>query len=95
MGEAGEDGFGFPGDTKTLQRHLCVCQLTRALGLQHALDTEGKLRLITELKAHYHHGLQFGKNSRTSLSLTTTMGTASIPLYVSNPSSSIPLRLSV
>uniref|UniRef100_A0A8C8G7M0 N-alpha-acetyltransferase 25, NatB auxiliary subunit n=1 Tax=Oncorhynchus tshawytscha TaxID=74940 RepID=A0A8C8G7M0_ONCTS len=60
LGEAGEDGFGFPGDTKALQRHLCVCQLSRALGLQHALDTEGKLRLITELKAHYHHGLQFG-----------------------------------
>uniref|UniRef100_A0A674ALQ0 N-alpha-acetyltransferase 25, NatB auxiliary subunit n=1 Tax=Salmo trutta TaxID=8032 RepID=A0A674ALQ0_SALTR len=62
LGEAGEDGFEFPGDTKTLQRHLCVCQLSRALGLQHALDTEGKLRLITELKAHYHHGLQFGKS---------------------------------
>uniref|UniRef100_A0A8C8G8K0 N(alpha)-acetyltransferase 25, NatB auxiliary subunit n=1 Tax=Oncorhynchus tshawytscha TaxID=74940 RepID=A0A8C8G8K0_ONCTS len=62
LGEAGEDGFGFPGDTKALQRHLCVCQLSRALGLQHALDTEGKLRLITELKAHYHHGLQFGKS---------------------------------
>ncbi|CAB1352257.1 unnamed protein product [Coregonus sp. 'balchen'] len=62
LGEVGEDGFGFPGDTKALQRHLCVCQLSRALGLQHALDTEGKLRLITELKAHYHHGLQFGKS---------------------------------
>ncbi|XP_055721822.1 N-alpha-acetyltransferase 25, NatB auxiliary subunit isoform X2 [Salvelinus fontinalis] len=62
LGEVGEDGFGFPGDTKALQRHLCVCQLSRVLGLQHALDTEGKLCLITELKAHYHYGLQFGKS---------------------------------
>uniref|UniRef100_A0A8C7F153 N-alpha-acetyltransferase 25, NatB auxiliary subunit n=1 Tax=Oncorhynchus kisutch TaxID=8019 RepID=A0A8C7F153_ONCKI len=60
LGEVGEDGFGFPGDTKVLQRHLCVCQLSRVLGLQHTLDTEGKLCLITELKAHYHYGLQFG-----------------------------------
>uniref|UniRef100_A0AAZ3PPZ1 N-alpha-acetyltransferase 25, NatB auxiliary subunit n=1 Tax=Oncorhynchus tshawytscha TaxID=74940 RepID=A0AAZ3PPZ1_ONCTS len=60
LGEVGEDGFGFPGDTKALQRHLCVCQLSRVLGLQHTLDTEGKLCLITELKAHYHYGLQFG-----------------------------------
>uniref|UniRef100_A0AAY5KAD4 N-alpha-acetyltransferase 25, NatB auxiliary subunit n=1 Tax=Esox lucius TaxID=8010 RepID=A0AAY5KAD4_ESOLU len=59
LGEAGEDGFRFPGDTKALQRHLCVCQLSRALGLQHALDTEGKLSLIAQLKAHYHHGLRF------------------------------------
>uniref|UniRef100_A0A667YVB7 N-alpha-acetyltransferase 25, NatB auxiliary subunit n=1 Tax=Myripristis murdjan TaxID=586833 RepID=A0A667YVB7_9TELE len=60
LGEGGEEGFAFPEDTKALQRHLCVCQLSRALGLHHALDTDGKLRLITELKAHYHHGLQFG-----------------------------------
>uniref|UniRef100_A0A667Z3K4 N-alpha-acetyltransferase 25, NatB auxiliary subunit n=1 Tax=Myripristis murdjan TaxID=586833 RepID=A0A667Z3K4_9TELE len=63
LGEGGEEGFAFPEDTKALQRHLCVCQLSRALGLHHALDTDGKLRLITELKAHYHHGLQFGKTS--------------------------------
>uniref|UniRef100_A0A6Q2Y3J2 N-alpha-acetyltransferase 25, NatB auxiliary subunit n=1 Tax=Esox lucius TaxID=8010 RepID=A0A6Q2Y3J2_ESOLU len=62
LGEAGEDGFRFPGDTKALQRHLCVCQLSRALGLQHALDTEGKLSLIAQLKAHYHHGLRFRKS---------------------------------
>ncbi|XP_038845669.1 N-alpha-acetyltransferase 25, NatB auxiliary subunit isoform X2 [Salvelinus namaycush] len=62
LGEVGEDGFGFPGDTKALQRHLCVCQLSRVLGLQRVLDTEGKLCLITELKAHYHYGLQFGKS---------------------------------
>lgn len=60
LGEQGEDGFTFPEDTKSLQRHLCVCQLSRALGLHHSLDVGGKLRLIAELKAHYHHGLKFG-----------------------------------
>uniref|UniRef100_A0A673CTK8 N(alpha)-acetyltransferase 25, NatB auxiliary subunit n=1 Tax=Sphaeramia orbicularis TaxID=375764 RepID=A0A673CTK8_9TELE len=63
LGEQGEEGFAFPDDTKALQRHLCVCQLSRALGLHHCLDVDGKLRLITELKAHYHHGLKFGKNA--------------------------------
>ncbi|XDV54833.1 hypothetical protein PO909_023036 [Leuciscus waleckii] len=58
----GEDGFAFPGDTRALQRHLCVTQLSRCLGLQHALNTDGKLGLIKELKAHYRHGLQFGKS---------------------------------
>uniref|UniRef100_A0A673CPJ8 N-alpha-acetyltransferase 25, NatB auxiliary subunit n=1 Tax=Sphaeramia orbicularis TaxID=375764 RepID=A0A673CPJ8_9TELE len=61
LGEQGEEGFAFPDDTKALQRHLCVCQLSRALGLHHCLDVDGKLRLITELKAHYHHGLKFGE----------------------------------
>uniref|UniRef100_A0AAQ6A1W2 N-alpha-acetyltransferase 25, NatB auxiliary subunit n=1 Tax=Amphiprion ocellaris TaxID=80972 RepID=A0AAQ6A1W2_AMPOC len=60
LGEQGEEGFAFPEDTKALQRHLCVCQLSRALGLHHSLDIDGKLRLITELKAHYRHGLKFG-----------------------------------
>lgn len=64
LGERGEEGFAFPEDTKALQRHLCVHQLSRALGLQHALDAEGKLLLIAELKAHYRHGLKFGENIR-------------------------------
>ncbi|CAN9504593.1 unnamed protein product [Ophioblennius macclurei] len=58
-----EDGLRFPGDTKALQRHLCVCQLTRALGLHHALPPDDKLQLISELKAHYRHGLHFGLNA--------------------------------
>lgn len=58
--EQGDKGLSFPEDTKALQRHLCVCQLSRALGLQHSLSVDGKLQLITELKAHYHHGLKFG-----------------------------------
>ncbi|TRY53975.1 hypothetical protein DNTS_015538 [Danionella cerebrum] len=60
LGMAGEEGEAFPADTRALQRHLCVTQLSRSLGLQHALNTGGKLSLIKELKAHYHHGLQFG-----------------------------------
>lgn len=65
LGEQGEEGFAFPEDTRALQRHLCVCQLSRALGLHHALNPEGKLRLITELRAHYRHGLKFGKSTDT------------------------------
>ncbi|RXN26394.1 N-alpha-acetyltransferase auxiliary subunit-like isoform X2 [Labeo rohita] len=62
LGAPGEDGVALPGDTRALQRHMCVTQLSRSLGQQHALNTEGKLGLIKELKAHYRHGLQFGKS---------------------------------
>ncbi|KAL2099939.1 hypothetical protein ACEWY4_004333 [Coilia grayii] len=65
-GEEGEGeggaAAGLPSDTRALQRHLCVTQLTRNLGLHHALDTPAKMQLITHLKAHYQHGLQFGKS---------------------------------
>ncbi|KAK1800814.1 hypothetical protein P4O66_005996, partial [Electrophorus voltai] len=59
LGPVGEDGVALPGDTRALQRHLGAAQLSRCLGLQHALSTDGKLALIHELKAHYRHGLQF------------------------------------
>ncbi|KAK7895482.1 hypothetical protein WMY93_020807 [Mugilogobius chulae] len=62
LAEPGEE-YAFPVDTKALQRHLCLCQLSRALGLHHSLDVDGKLKLISELKARYHHGLIFGKNA--------------------------------
>ena len=62
LGERGEEGFAFPEDTRALQRHLCVCQLGRALGLHHGLDADGKFRLVAELKAHYRHGLKFGES---------------------------------
>ncbi|XP_063065865.1 N-alpha-acetyltransferase 25, NatB auxiliary subunit [Engraulis encrasicolus] len=58
----GDTPAGLPSDTRALQRHLCVTQLTRSLGLHHALEPAGKLQLITQLKAHYQHGLQFGKS---------------------------------
>uniref|UniRef100_A0A4W4FDN9 N-alpha-acetyltransferase 25, NatB auxiliary subunit n=1 Tax=Electrophorus electricus TaxID=8005 RepID=A0A4W4FDN9_ELEEL len=61
LGPVGEDGVALPGDTRALQRHLGAAQLSRCLGLQHALSTDGKLALIHELRAHYRHGLQFGK----------------------------------
>uniref|UniRef100_A0A4W4FBD8 N-alpha-acetyltransferase 25, NatB auxiliary subunit n=1 Tax=Electrophorus electricus TaxID=8005 RepID=A0A4W4FBD8_ELEEL len=60
LGPVGEDGVALPGDTRALQRHLGAAQLSRCLGLQHALSTDGKLALIHELRAHYRHGLQFG-----------------------------------
>ncbi|KAL4617229.1 N-alpha-acetyltransferase 25, NatB auxiliary subunit isoform X1 [Arapaima gigas] len=62
LSEPQEDGVALPGDTRALQRHLCVAQLSRALGLHHALDPPGKLDLIRQLKTHYWHGLQFGKS---------------------------------
>ncbi|KAF5906862.1 N-alpha-acetyltransferase 25, NatB auxiliary subunit, partial [Clarias magur] len=62
LGAAGEAGTALPGDTRLLQRHLCVTQLSRCLGLQHALSPDRKLALIHELKQHYRHGLQFGKS---------------------------------
>ncbi|KAK1128168.1 N-alpha-acetyltransferase 25, NatB auxiliary subunit-like isoform X1 [Acipenser oxyrinchus oxyrinchus] len=56
-----EGAIALPADTKALQRHLCVVQLARSLGLHHAMDREHKLSLIHELKTRYRHGLEFGK----------------------------------
>ncbi|RXM91230.1 N-alpha-acetyltransferase 25, NatB auxiliary subunit [Acipenser ruthenus] len=58
-----EGAIPLPADTKALQRHLCVVQLARSLGLHHAMDREHKLSLIHELKTRYRHGLEFGKSS--------------------------------
>ncbi|KAJ8263493.1 hypothetical protein COCON_G00159500 [Conger conger] len=59
---AGAPGeLAVPGDTRAMQRHMCVSQLSRALGLQHALEPSAKLGLLQELKSRYRHGLQFGK----------------------------------
>lgn len=69
LGQPGPDGLAFPDDTKALQRHMCVCQLSRALGLHHALDAAAKLRLVAELKAHYRHGLKFGEEHGGSIYL--------------------------
>ncbi|XP_077478311.1 N-alpha-acetyltransferase 25, NatB auxiliary subunit isoform X1 [Stigmatopora argus] len=55
--------LAFPDDAKVLQRHLCTCQLSRALGLHHSMDATAKQRLANELKSHYRHGLKFGKNT--------------------------------
>lgn len=74
LGAEGEAGMALPGDTRALQRHLCVTQLSRCLGLQHALSPDGKLALIRELKCHYHHGLQFGKLLLESELFISSMG---------------------
>lgn len=71
LGAPGEDGVALPGDTRALQRHLCVTQLSRCLGLQHAADTQGKLSIIKELKAHYRHGLQFGKHRTREVKISS------------------------
>ncbi|XP_028830383.1 N-alpha-acetyltransferase 25, NatB auxiliary subunit isoform X1 [Denticeps clupeoides] len=62
LGAPENNGVALPGDTRALQRHLCVSQITRLLGLHHMLDAAGKLSVIRELKSHYHNGLQFGKS---------------------------------
>lgn len=71
LGAPGEDGVALPGDPRALQRHLCVTQLSRCLGLQHTADTQSKLNIIKELKAHYRHGLQFGKQRTRQVKISS------------------------
>ncbi|KAM8854127.1 N-alpha-acetyltransferase 25, NatB auxiliary subunit [Synchiropus picturatus] len=81
--EQGDDGSMFPADTRALQRHMCVCQLSRALGLHHLLDQEGKLRLISELKAHYRHGLKFGDGAlKTELQFSDSYCLMAAHVYI-------------
>ncbi|XP_064128292.1 N-alpha-acetyltransferase 25, NatB auxiliary subunit isoform X2 [Loxodonta africana] len=57
-----EDKLALPADIKALQRHLCVVQLTRLLGLYHTMDKSQKLNVVRELMLRYQHGLEFGKS---------------------------------
>ncbi|XP_053329156.1 N-alpha-acetyltransferase 25, NatB auxiliary subunit [Spea bombifrons] len=57
---AGE--LALPEDIKALQRHLCVVQLTRLLGIYHKMDKAQKQEAIREMTARYRHGLVFGKS---------------------------------
>ncbi|KAJ1093026.1 hypothetical protein NDU88_006135 [Pleurodeles waltl] len=57
-----DDQLALPEDVKTLQRHLCISQLTRVLGLYHAMDKDQKLAAVRELTLRYRHGLEFGKS---------------------------------
>lgn len=84
LGAAGEAGTALPGDTRSLQRHLCVTQLGRCLGLQHALSPDRKLALIHELKQHYRHGLQFGKLLLKSELFILSMGLDSDSIFCYN-----------
>nr|XP_055063489.1 N-alpha-acetyltransferase 25, NatB auxiliary subunit [Misgurnus anguillicaudatus] len=83
LSAVGEDGVAVPADTRALQRHLCVTQLSRCLGLQHTPDTQGKLGIIKELKAHYHHGLQFGTSClKTELQFSDMYCLMAAHLYI-------------
>ncbi|KAM5194655.1 N-alpha-acetyltransferase 25, NatB auxiliary subunit isoform 2-T2 [Mantella aurantiaca] len=57
-----EGEFAFPEDIKAMQRHLCVIQLTRLLGLHEKMDRAQKQEAIREIIIRYRHGLQFGKS---------------------------------
>uniref|UniRef100_A0A452QZE0 N-alpha-acetyltransferase 25, NatB auxiliary subunit n=1 Tax=Ursus americanus TaxID=9643 RepID=A0A452QZE0_URSAM len=57
-----EDELALPADVRALQRHLCVVQLTRLLGLYHTMDKNQKLSVVRELMLRYQHGLEFGKS---------------------------------
>uniref|UniRef100_A0A452TV03 N-alpha-acetyltransferase 25, NatB auxiliary subunit n=1 Tax=Ursus maritimus TaxID=29073 RepID=A0A452TV03_URSMA len=56
-----EDELALPADVRALQRHLCVVQLTRLLGLYHTMDKNQKLSVVRELMLRYQHGLEFGE----------------------------------
>ncbi|XP_044296621.1 N-alpha-acetyltransferase 25, NatB auxiliary subunit isoform X1 [Varanus komodoensis] len=51
-----------PASIKALQQHLCVVQLTRLLGLYHAMDKPQKLDVVRDLMLRYRQGLDFGKS---------------------------------
>uniref|UniRef100_A0ABM5F1U7 N-alpha-acetyltransferase 25, NatB auxiliary subunit isoform X1 n=1 Tax=Pogona vitticeps TaxID=103695 RepID=A0ABM5F1U7_9SAUR len=57
-----EGQAALPASIKALQQHLCVVQLTRLLGLYHAMDRTQKLGAIRDLMLRYRHGLDFGKS---------------------------------
>ncbi|XP_068101890.1 N-alpha-acetyltransferase 25, NatB auxiliary subunit isoform X2 [Hyperolius riggenbachi] len=57
-----EGDFAFPEDIKALQRHLCVVQLSRLLGLHQKMDTLQKQEAVHEMTIRYRHGLKFGKS---------------------------------
>ncbi|KAF4790540.1 N-alpha-acetyltransferase 25, NatB auxiliary subunit [Turdus rufiventris] len=57
-----ENEVALPGDIKALQQHLCVVQLSRLLGIYHAMDKKQKLAVVRELMLRYRHGLEFGKS---------------------------------
>lgn len=63
-----ENEIALPADIKALQQHLCVVQLSRLLGIYHAMDKKEKLTVVQELMLRYRHGLEFGeKNLETNV----------------------------
>lgn len=61
LSAAAESEVALPADIKALQQHLCVVQLTRLLGIYHAMDKKEKLTAVRELMLRYRHGLEFGE----------------------------------
>ncbi|KAM4710073.1 N-alpha-acetyltransferase 25, NatB auxiliary subunit [Discoglossus pictus] len=57
-----EGELALPADIKALQRHLCVVQLTRLLGIYHKMDKSQKQVAVQEMTMRYRHGLEFGKS---------------------------------
>lgn len=65
-----ENEVALPADIKALQQHLCVVQLSRLLGIYHAMDKKQKLTVVRELMLRYRHGLEFGeKNLETNVAV--------------------------
>lgn len=65
-----ESEVALPADIKALQQHLCVVQLSRLLGIYHAMDRNQKLTTVRELMLRYRHGLEFGeKNLQTNVTV--------------------------
>lgn len=60
---AAENEVALPGDIKALQQHLCVVQLSRLLGIYHAMEKKQKLVVVRELMLRYRHGLEFGEEN--------------------------------
>lgn len=58
-----EGRLALPATIKALQQHLCVVQLTRLLGLYHAMDKAQKLGAVQDLMLRYRHGLEFGEKA--------------------------------
>ncbi|XP_063820433.1 N-alpha-acetyltransferase 25, NatB auxiliary subunit isoform X1 [Pseudophryne corroboree] len=56
-----EGDLAFPEDIKAMQRHLCVVQLARLLGLHHKMDKAQKQDAVREMTVRYRHGLKFGR----------------------------------
>lgn len=67
LAAAAENEVALPGDIKALQQHLCVVQLSRLLGIYHAMEKKQKLAVVRELMLRYRHGLEFGEGKSVML----------------------------
>lgn len=63
LSAAAESDIALPADIKALQQHLCVVQLSRLLGIYHAMEKKQKLTVVRELMLRYRHGLEFGEKN--------------------------------